>query len=185
MSDFTFATHNLVAAFPDQTEAAAAMERLRRDVDMSAISVLTPDRDAEPGARPDPAGKDETAEVTDDVAKGLVAGTAAGTALGGVAGVLAGAVAVAIPGIGPGLATGIWAGVLGGGLAGATAGGFAGAFKKMWDAMYLDTLREGGVLIAVHTDDASTFEKAAAILHQAAAAEVHHYDRQGELVRAA
>lgn len=185
MSDFTFAKHNLVATFPDQTEAATAIEQLRGDVDMAAVSVLTPDRGADPDARPDPAGKDETAEVTDDVAKGLVAGTATGSAIGGVAGVIAGAAAVAIPGIGPGLATGIWAGVLGGGFAGATAGGFAGAFKKMWDAMYVDTLREGGVLIAVHTDDADTFDRASAIVHQAAAAEIHHYDRQGELVHSA
>lgn len=182
MSRFTFGTHNLVATFPDGAEAGSAIEELRRDVDMSIVSVLTREHEHD---RPDPAGRDETVEVTDEVAKGVAAGTAAGGAIGGVAGIVAGAAAVAIPGIGPGLATGIWAGVLGGGLAGVTAGGIAGAFKKMWDAMYLDTLREGGVLIAVHSDDRDMFDKAAGILHGAGAAEVHHYDHQGELLHSA
>ncbi len=185
MSRFKFANYNLVATFPDLAEAAPVLDELREHMDMSAVSVLTPETAAEVENRPDSPRDDATADVTDSVAKGAAAGGAAGGAIGGVAGLLAGAAAVAIPGIGPGLATGIWAGVLGGGFAGATAGGVAGAFSKMWDEMYLDTLREGGVLIAVHSDDGELFEKAAAKLHRAGAAEVHHYDQQGELIHSA
>lgn len=185
MSRFNFANYNLVATFPDLAEAAPVLAELRQEIDMSAVSVLTPDTATEDRERPGSPRDDATADVTDDVAKGVAAGGAAGGAIGGVAGLLAGAAAVAIPGIGPGLATGIWAGVLGGGFAGVTAGGVAGAFRKMWDAMYLDTLREGGVLIAVHSDDRELFERAAARLHRAGAAEVHHYDHQGELIHSA
>lgn len=184
MARFTFGKYNLVASFPTLVEAAPAAEALQQELGAGAVSLLARDeRDEDKG--PDPAGKDEAAELTDDVAKGVAVGAATGTALGGIAGLIAGAAAVAIPGIGPGLATGIWAGVIGGAFGGGTAGSIAVAFKKMWDATYADTLREGGALIAVHTDDGEAFDRAAAIVHREGAATVHEYDHAGELVRSA
>ena len=90
-----------------------------------------------------------------------VDGVVSGATVGGVVGILAGIAALAVPGIGPLFVAGPLASVLtstaAGATAGGAAGGLAGALKDSGvaerdAAHYEQGLRDGGVIVAVHTD---------------------------------
>jgi hypothetical protein len=90
--------------------------------------------------------------------EGAATGAATGGALGGTLGLLAGVGALAIPGLGPFIAAGPIMAALGGAAAGAAAGGLTGALVGLgipeYEAkQYESKLREGNLLISVHTDD--------------------------------
>jgi hypothetical protein len=85
-------------------------------------------------------------------------GAATGGALGGTLGLLAGVGALAIPGLGPFIAAGPIMAALGGAAAGAAAGGLTGALVGLgipeYEAKQHESkLKEGNLLISVHTDD--------------------------------
>src|SRR5438067_6257726 len=177
--------HHVVASFLDQGHAAAALAALRRaNVPDEHISFVgrhpdpgAPAEDqAAPALREVPPEMAEAGEVSGRVAKGVAAGGTAGTAAGGLAGFLAGAVAFGIPGIGPAVGAGIWAAVAGGAAAGATAGGMIGGFRKVWELRYRDAVREGQVVLSVHSDDRSEIERAAAALDGAGPARFDRFD---------
>jgi outer membrane lipoprotein SlyB len=78
--------------------------------------------------------------------------------LGGTLGLLAGVGALAIPGLGPFIAAGPIMAALSGAAAGAAAGGLTGALVGLgipeYEAkQYESKLKEGNLLISVHTDD--------------------------------
>ena len=86
-----------------------------------------------------------------------------GAALGGLAGLLMGAAAMLIPGIGPlvaiGPITAALTGAVTGGVTGAVVGGIAGGLIRAGvseeEAHYYESrVKQGGVLLAVHTDEA-------------------------------
>ena len=104
------------------------------------------------------------AAVARDVVERAAGGVVGATA-GGVVGWLAGVGALAIPGIGPFLAAGpLMAALAGIGIGGAT-GGLIGALVGMgipeFEAKrYEGKLREGNILISVHTEDAKERDRA-------------------------
>ena len=109
--------------------------------------------------------------------EGVAAGAAGGAVVGGVLGWLVGIGALAIPGIGPFIAAGpIVAALAGIGAVGAI-GGIAGALIGMgipeYEAKrYEGRIREGGILLSVHSDDSQWTKRAKAILEQTGAQDI-------------
>jgi len=90
--------------------------------------------------------------------EGAIAGAGAGGVIGGTIGLLAGIGALAIPGLGPFIAAGPIMATLSGMAAGATVGGVAGALiglgvPEYQAKMYEGRLKDGNILIAVHTEN--------------------------------
>ena len=115
-----------------------------------AISVLFPDRS---GTR------DFAYEQHTKAPEGATTGGLLGASAGGVLGWLAGVGTLAIPGIGPFLAAGPIMAALAGVAVGGATGGLLGALVGMgipeFEAkLYEGKLREGNILISVHTEDA-------------------------------
>jgi len=103
-----------------------------------------------------------------------VAGGATGGVIGGVLGWLVGAGALAIPGLGPLIAAGPIMGALGGMAVGGAVGGLAGVLVGLgmpeYEAkLYEGKLREGRVLLSVHTADSEEVSRAKDIFEQAGA----------------
>jgi hypothetical protein len=113
------------------------------------ISVLFPNTE---GAR------DFAHEHSTKAPEGAIAGVGAGGLLGGAIGLLAGIGALAIPGLGPLIAAGPVMSALSGAAAGAAAGGIVGALvgfgiPEVEAKLYEGKIRDGNLLIAVHTND--------------------------------
>jgi hypothetical protein len=89
--------------------------------------------------------------------EGAATGAGAGGAIGGTLGLLAGIGALAIPGVGPFIAAGPIMAALSGAAAGAAAGGLMGSLVGFgipeYEAkVYEGKVREGGILLSVHTE---------------------------------
>lgn len=113
------------------------------------ISVLLPDRSG---------SRDFSHEHNTKAPEGATIGVGAGGVAGGVFGLLAGIGALAIPGVGPFIAAGPIMAALSGAAVGATIGGIAGALVGMgmpeYEAkQYEAKVKEGNILISVHTHD--------------------------------
>lgn len=103
--------------------------------------------------------------------EGAATGAATGGVLGGVAGWLVGIGTLAIPGLGPFVAAGPILAAMSGAAAGAAVGGLSGALIGMgipeYEAkQYEGKLKEGNVLISVHTEDSEDRRVAKEILEQ-------------------
>lgn len=114
------------------------------------ISVLFPDTEG---------SRDFAHEQHTKAPEGAATGAATGGVLGGVVGFLAGIGTLAIPGVGPLIAAGPILAALSGAGAGAAVGGVTGALvgagiPEYEAKLYEGKIREGNILIAVHTDDA-------------------------------
>jgi hypothetical protein len=114
------------------------------------ISVLAPDRS---GLR------DLGHENATKAPEGAVTGAGTGAILGGALGWLAGIGALAIPGLGPLIAAGPILATLSGAAVIGAAGGLTGALIGLgipeFEAKQYDSkLRQGNILLSVHTDDA-------------------------------
>jgi uncharacterized protein (TIGR02271 family) len=112
--------------------------------------------------------KDFAHEKHTKAPEGAVTGAAAGGLLGGGLGWLAGVGTLAIPGIGPFVAAGPLMAALGGAAFGASTGGIVGALIGVgmpeYEAKrYENKLREGNVLVSVHSDSADETRRAKAI----------------------
>ncbi|MFO0740197.1 MAG: DUF3341 domain-containing protein [Labilithrix sp.] len=132
------------------------------------ISVLFPDQKGT---------KDFAHEHNTKAPEGAVAGASAGGVLGGTVGLLAGIGALAIPGLGPFIAAGPLLAALSGAAAGATLGGVTGAMVGMGipeieAKRYEGKLRQGNLLIAVHTENAEEQKRAEQIYKAASANDV-------------
>lgn len=106
----------------------------------------------------------------DSIMDGVSTGAGVGAAVGGTAGLLTGLGLMAIPGVGPVVAAGWLAatavGAVAGGATGAAAGGIIDALVDSGvdrdDApVYAETMRRGGAVVSVRTDDARRAEAAA------------------------
>jgi len=121
----------------------------------SDISILTPDR-----------GVRELAHDNSTKApEGAATGASTGALLGGALGWMAGIGALAIPGVGPLIAAGPILGALSGLAVGGTVGGVTGALVGLgipeYEAKQFEgRLREGHILMCVHTDDSKEAAKA-------------------------
>jgi hypothetical protein len=115
----------------------------------NAISALLPDKRGT---------KDFAHEHNTKAPEGATTGGVAGLGVGAAVGWLAGIGALAIPGVGPFIAAGPIMAALGGAAVGTAAGGVIGALVGMgipeFEAKRYDAkIRDGNILISVHTED--------------------------------
>jgi len=132
------------------------------------ISVLLPDK---AGTR------DFAHEKNTKAPEGAIAGAGTGGVVGGTIGLLAGIGALAIPGLGPFIAAGPIMAALSGAAVGATAGGLIGALVGMgipeYEAKrYEGKIKEGKILISVHSEDSDQTKRAKEIFERAGAEDI-------------
>jgi hypothetical protein len=121
--------------------------------------------------------KDFAHEKHTKAPEGTATGAAAGGVVGGALGLLAGVGALAIPGLGPFIAAGPIMSLLAGAGAGGVVGGLVGALAGMgipeYEAKrYEGRIKEGGILMSVHCDDADWTKKAKMMLEQTGAEDI-------------
>ena len=132
------------------TQAENIVDALKRaNFRNNEISALLPDKHGT---------KDFAHEHNTKAPEGATTGGVAGLGVGAAVGWLAGIVALAIPGVGPFIAAGPIMAALGGAAVGTAAGGIIGALVGMgipeFEAKRYDSkIREGNILISVHTED--------------------------------
>ena len=122
--------------------------------------------------------KDIGTEAHSKAPEGAATGAASGAVVGGVLGWLAGIGALAIPGIGPLIAAGPIVGMLAGagaaGAAGGIVGGLVGAGLPEYEAKrYQGRIKDGGILLSVHSDDSEWTDRAKKILEITGAEDIH------------
>lgn len=132
------------------------------------VSVLLPDKT---GTR------DFAVQKGTKAPEGAATGAGSGAVLGGALGWLAGIGALAIPGVGPFVAAGPIAAALSGAAVGGAVGGIAGALIGMgipeYEAKrYEGKIKQGGVLISVHTDTSDEISRAKEIFEQGGAKDI-------------
>jgi hypothetical protein len=151
------------------TQADVIVDRLREARFFSNdISVLFPDRTST---------REFAHEKNTKAPEGAVTGVGTGGALGGALGWLVGIGALAIPGVGPFIAAGPIMAALGGAAVGAAVGGITGALIGMgipeFEAKrYEGRVREGGILISVHTESSEEIARAKQIFESAGAKDI-------------
>src|ERR1700722_12477068 len=134
------------------------------------VSVLFPDKD---GTR------DFAHEQNTKAPEGAATGAGTGGFLGGAFGWLVGIGALAIPGIGPFIAAGPILAALAGAGVGAAAGGLTGALVGMgipeYEAKrYEGKVKDGNILMSVHTDDSNERDRAKKILETGGAEDISY-----------
>lgn len=132
------------------------------------ISVLLPDKD---GTR------DFAHEKNTKAPEGAAAGAGTGGVVGGVLGWLVGIGTLAIPGVGPFVAAGPIMAALSGAAVGSAVGGLTGALVGLgipeFEAKrYEGKLKEGNILISVHSEDSKDRDRAEKILQAANAQDI-------------
>ena len=126
----------------------------------------------------DKAGTREFAEDKNTKApEGAATGAGAGVGIGAVLGWLAGIGSLAIPGVGPLIAAGPIMGALGGAAVGGAAGGIIGGLIGMGipedeAKAYDEKVRDGGVMVSVHSDDPSLITRARDIFDSSGAGDI-------------
>src|SRR6201986_3800021 len=146
-----------------ETQAATIVEQLRSaGFSDNDISVLFPDK----GSTRDFAHKKET-----KMPEGATIGASTGGVVGGTIGLLAGIGALAIPGLGPFIAAGPIMAALSGGAIGAGVGGLTGALGGLgipeYEAKrYEGKVKEGGILISVHSENSDETSRAKSIFKE-------------------
>jgi hypothetical protein len=160
----------------NEIQAERIVEQLRSaGFSNNDISVLFPDKS---GTR------DFAHEQHTKAPEGAATGVATGGVLGGVAGWLAGIGTLAIPGLGPFIAAGPIMAALAGAGVGAAAGGLTGALIGMgipeYEAkLYEGKIKEGNILIAVHSEDSDETKRAKDIFERAGAHDVSYTEEEG------
>ncbi len=155
--------------FKTRAQVEAAVDRLKADgFRNDDISVLFPQN----------AGtKDFAHEKHTKAPEGAAGGVTAGAAVGGTLGLLAGIGLLAIPGLGPFIAAGpIMASLAGMGVGGAV-GGIVGALVGMgipeYEAKrYEGLVKDGGILMSIHSDGTSDTKSAKKVLEAAGATDI-------------
>src|SRR3954465_5083118 len=155
--------------YRDRVSVENAVDALRAaDFRNTDISVLFPENEGT---------KDFAHEKHTKAPEGTATGATTGAVIGGGLGWLAGIGALAIPGIGPFIAAGpIMAALAGVGVGGAI-GGITGALVGMgipeYEAKrYEGRVKEGGILLSVHSDNSDWTSKAKDILKRTGADDV-------------
>lgn len=121
--------------------------------------------------------KDLAVEKASKSPEGAATGAASGALLGGAFGWMVGIGMLAIPGLGPFMAAGPIMAALAGVGAGATLGGVTGALLGMgipeYEAKRFEgRLRNGGLLLSVHSDNSEWATKAKEILERTGAEDI-------------
>jgi hypothetical protein len=127
---------------------------------------------------PDKAGtRDFAHEKATKAPEGAAAGAGTGTVVGGVLGWLVGIGSLAIPGVGPFIAAGPIMAALAGAGVGAAVGGLSGALIGMgipeYEAkQYEGKIKQGNILISVHSEDSDEVKRAKEIFERAGAHDI-------------
>jgi hypothetical protein len=127
---------------------------------------------------PDNVGTKEFAhEKHTKAPEGTAAGVTSGAVIGGTLGWLAGIGALAIPGLGPFIAAGPLMAALSGAAVGGAVGGVAGALIGMgipeYEAKrYEGLVKNGGILLSVHSDSHEWTKRAKDILQNTGASDI-------------
>jgi hypothetical protein len=126
------------------------------------ISVLFPDKTGP---------RDVGHEKNSKAPEGAAAGASAGGLLGGGLGWLVGIGSLAIPGLGPFIAAGPILAALGGAAVGAAVGGLTGTLvglgiPEIEAKHYEAKIRDGNILVSVHTEDADERKRAKAVFER-------------------
>lgn len=159
--------------YKTQSEVERAVDVLKvSNFSNSDISVLMPKSDST---------RDFAHHKDTKAPEGAATGTAAGAVVGGGLGWLVGIGALAIPGFGPFIAAGpIMATLAGLGIGGAL-GGLTGALVGMgipeYEAKrYEGMVKDGGILLSVHSDSSEETKRAQEILEQTGATDISSSD---------
>jgi hypothetical protein len=156
---------------PSTARAIVIAERLKADgFSPSDISALFPDQQ---GTR------DFAHEKHTKMPEGATAGAGSGLVLGGALGWMVGIGSLAIPGLGPFVAAGPIMAALAGAAGGAVAGGIAGTLIGMgipeYEAKrYEGKVKNGNVLISVHTENSDERGRAKQILQDNGAEDISY-----------
>ena len=127
---------------------------------------------------PESAGtKDFAVAKATKAPEGATAGAGTGVVLGGAMGWLLGVGALAIPGLGPFIAAGPIMAALAGAGVGGTLGGITGALVGMGIAeyeakRYEGRVKDGGILLSVHSDTSDEIKRAKQILEATGAQDI-------------
>jgi len=154
-----------------ETQAITIVDQLKAaGFSHNDISVLFPDKTGT---------KDFAHEQHTKAPEGAATGAGTGGVLGGALGWLVGIGALAIPGLGPFIAAGPILAALSGAAAGAALGGVAGALIGLgipeYEAKrYEGKIKEGNILISVHTEDSTERDRAKRIFEQAGAEDISY-----------
>ena len=155
--------------YPDRSSVDRGVEALKAaGFSNNDVSVLFPDKQGT---------KDFAHEKETKAPEGAATGAGTGAVLGGGLGWLAGIGALAIPGLGPFIAAGpIMAALAGAGVGGAV-GGLTGALIGMgipeYEAKrYEGRVKDGGILLSVHSDSSEETKRAKEILERSGAQDV-------------
>jgi hypothetical protein len=155
--------------YPGRTSVERAVDILRQEGFRSTdISVLFPENQGT---------KDFAHEKNTKAPEGAATGATSGAVIGGTLGWLVGIGALAIPGLGPFIAAGPIMAALAGAGAGGVVGGLAGALVGMgipeYEAKrYEGRVKEGGILLSVHSDNSEWTKKAKEILERTGAQDI-------------
>lgn len=155
--------------YRDQAMLENAVDTLRQEGFRSTdISVLFPENEGT---------KDFAHEKGTKAPEGVATGATSGAVIGGGLGWLVGIGALAIPGLGPFIAAGPIVAALAGAGAGGVVGGLTGALVGMgipeYEAKrYEGRVKDGGILLSVHSDDSDWAKKAKEILERTGAQDV-------------
>jgi hypothetical protein len=155
--------------YPHQTSVESGVNALKAaGFSNNDISVLFPNKEGT---------KDFAHEKSTKAPEGASAGAGTGVLLGGGLGWLVGIGALAIPGLGPFIAAGpIMAALAGAGVGGAV-GGLTGALIGMgipeYEAKrYEGRVKDGGILLSVHSDSSDETKRAKEILERTGAQDI-------------
>src|ERR1051326_6590509 len=155
--------------YPHQTSVENGVDALKAaGFSNNDISVLFPQKEGT---------KDFAHEKSTKAPEGATTGAGTGALLGGGLGWLVGIGALAIPGLGPFIAAGPIVAALAGAGAGGAIGGLTGALVGMgipeYEAKrYEGRVKEGGVLLSVHSDNSDWTRKAKDILERTGAEDI-------------
>jgi len=148
----------------DQADASRIVEELKSaGFSNNDISVLMPDKTST---------REFAHEKNTKAPEGAATGALTGGAIGGILGWLTGIGALAIPGLGPFIAAGPIMAALGGAAVGGATGGLVGALVGMgipeYEAKrYEARIKEGRVLISVHSENSDETRRAKEIFERA------------------
>jgi hypothetical protein len=153
----------------EEAQAVQIVDDLKRaGFSNNDISVLLPDKSTT---------REFAHEKGTKAPEGALTGAGAGGVLGGVFGWLVGIGALAIPGLGPFIAAGPLMAALSAAAVGATAGGIVGSLvglgmPEYQAKRYESRLREGRILLSVHSDNAEETRRAKEIFQRAGAEDI-------------
>ena len=160
---------SVICIAKSESQAIRIVDQLKAEnFSSNDISVLFPDKTGT---------KDFAHEQHTKAPEGATTGGVTGGVLGGALGWLVGIGALAIPGVGPFIAAGPIMAALGGAAVGGAVGGITGALIGLgipeYEAKrYEGKVKDGNILISVHTEDGDEVSRAKEIFKQAGAEDI-------------